>query len=152
MISELNTIQGSTASRYLSSSQSFLCMLQRVTSETSPASRLHAPYKLAATLDTEPRAKSYSGGGPTRVSSKHFQSALAWDCSPSPITFAQLATLLLLADRENTHAIMAPVPIAPKMIPKHQRSVNVSIVDLLGSLGSKTTGTLSPIRIRAQFV
>ena len=34
---ELNTIQGSTASRHLSSSQSFLCTLQRATSETSPA-------------------------------------------------------------------------------------------------------------------
>jgi len=56
MISELNTIQGSTASRYLSSSQSFLCTLQRVTSETSPGLRLHAPYKHAATLDTKPVA------------------------------------------------------------------------------------------------
>lgn len=81
MISELNTIQGSTASRYLSSSQSFLCTLQRVTSETSPTLRLHAPYKHAATLDTEPVATSYSGGSPTRLSSKHFQYARSPLCS-----------------------------------------------------------------------
>ncbi len=80
MISELNTIQGSTASRCLSSSRSFLCTLQRGTSETSPGLRLHAPYRHAATLDTEPLAKSYSGGCPTRLSSKHFQSARAWIC------------------------------------------------------------------------
>lgn len=33
------------------------------------------PYSFAATLDTEPPAKSYSGGCHTRLSSNHFQSA-----------------------------------------------------------------------------
>ena len=39
------------------------------------------PYSFAATLDTEPRAKSYSGGSHTRLSSNHFQSARALHCS-----------------------------------------------------------------------
>ena len=43
--------------------------------------RLHAPYRLAATLDTEPLAKSYSGGSRTRLSSNHFQSARSPLCS-----------------------------------------------------------------------
>jgi len=39
------------------------------------------PYTNAATLDTEPLARSYSGGVHTRLSSNHFQSARATDCS-----------------------------------------------------------------------
>ena len=38
-------------------------------------------YRHAATLDTEPLANSDSGGNRTRLSSSHFQSALALDCS-----------------------------------------------------------------------
>jgi hypothetical protein len=59
--SELNTVQGSTVSRYLSSSLSF-CVRFSQTFRTGNA----VPYSQAATLDTEPLAKSYSGGDPTR--------------------------------------------------------------------------------------
>jgi hypothetical protein len=52
-LSQLNTIQGGGAS----------------------------PYNQAATLDTEPLAKSYSGGSRSHLSSNHFQYARAWDCS-----------------------------------------------------------------------
>ena len=40
-----------------------------------------AKYTYAATLDTEPLARSYSGGIPTRSSSNHFQSARSRSCS-----------------------------------------------------------------------
>ena len=39
------------------------------------------PYSLAATLDTEPLAKSYSDGSLTRLYSNHFQYAPASHCS-----------------------------------------------------------------------
>lgn len=67
-ISELNTIQGGTATPYSSSSLPF-CV------------RFNAPLRVIArigtlaTLDTEPLARGYSGGIPTRSSSNHFQSA-----------------------------------------------------------------------------
>ena len=48
--------------------------------EASPTLRLHAPYKLAATLDTEPLAKSYSDGISPRLSTNHFQSARSRLC------------------------------------------------------------------------
>lgn len=41
---------------------------------------LGRPYTIAATLDTEPLARSYSGGVHTRLSSNHFQFARASDC------------------------------------------------------------------------
>jgi hypothetical protein len=37
-------------------------------------------YSNAATLDTEPLAKSYSGGSSSRLSSNHFQNARAFFC------------------------------------------------------------------------
>ncbi len=72
-ISELNTIQGGSAKPYLSSSLPF-CVRFNV------AFRL-VPYSNAATLDTEPPAKSYSGGSLTHLSSNHFQNARAFCCS-----------------------------------------------------------------------
>ena len=39
------------------------------------------PYTNTATLDTEPRARSYSGGVSSRLSSNHFQYARASFCS-----------------------------------------------------------------------
>jgi len=68
-LSELNTVQGSTVSRYLSSSLPF-CVRFNV-----------AVTRHAATLDTEPLAKSYSGGRRTHLSSNHFQYARARFCS-----------------------------------------------------------------------
>ena len=59
----------------------FLCTLQRGTSKTSPALRLHASYRHAATLDTKSLAKSYSDGSHPRLSSSHFLSATASICS-----------------------------------------------------------------------
>jgi hypothetical protein len=58
MFSELNLIQGSTASRYLSSSFHFLTTHQR---ETSFGLAPLTSYTHAASLDTEPLARSYSG-------------------------------------------------------------------------------------------
>jgi hypothetical protein len=62
-ISGLNTVQGSTVSRYLSTSLPF-CVRFNV------AVTIHA-----ATLDTGPVANSYSGGSRTHLSSNHFQYA-----------------------------------------------------------------------------
>ena len=62
-ISGLNTVQGSTVSRYLSTSLPF-CVRFNVTIT-----------RHAATLDTEPLAKSYSDGNHTRLFSNHFQYA-----------------------------------------------------------------------------
>jgi hypothetical protein len=45
-------------------------------------------YSLAATRDTEPLAKSYSGGDPTRLYSIHFQYARAIFCSSIIIWFS----------------------------------------------------------------
>jgi hypothetical protein len=39
-----------------------------------------SPYRHAATLDTEPLAKSYPGGNRTRLSSNHFRAARAPRC------------------------------------------------------------------------
>ena len=64
-LSELNTVQGSTVNRYLSSSLPF-CVRFNV-----------AVTRHAATLDTEPLAKSYSGGSRTHLFSNHFQYARA---------------------------------------------------------------------------
>ncbi len=62
-ISGLTTIQGWVASPCLSSSLSFCVRFNA------------AVTRHAATLDTEPRAKSYSGGSLTHLSSNHFQYA-----------------------------------------------------------------------------
>ena len=43
---------------------------------------LCCPYTNAARLDTEPLARSYSGGVRTRLSTNHFQSARPTLCSP----------------------------------------------------------------------
>jgi hypothetical protein len=64
------TVQGSTVSRYLSSSLPF-CVRFNV-----------AVTRHAATLDTKPLAKSYSGGIRTHLFSNHFQYARATHCSP----------------------------------------------------------------------
>ena len=61
----------------------FLCTLQRATSKTLPALRLHASYRHAATLDTGPLAKSYPRGIRPRLSSNHFQSARSRNCYPA---------------------------------------------------------------------
>ena len=66
-ISGLNTIQGWVASPYLSSSLPF-CVRFNVALQL-------VPYNNAATLDTEPPAKSYSGGSLTHLSLNHFQNA-----------------------------------------------------------------------------
>jgi hypothetical protein len=60
--SELNLIQGGTASPYLSSSLPFLTTHQ-------PATSAVTPYTLVASLDTEPVANSYSGEIHTHSSS-----------------------------------------------------------------------------------
>ncbi len=77
MFSELNLVQGLTASQHLSPSLPF-CLRFNVGFR-------HVPYTNAAKLDTEPVANSYSGGIRTRSSSSHFQSARAFhgslDCS-----------------------------------------------------------------------
>jgi hypothetical protein len=65
-ISGLNTVQGSTVSRYLSTSLPF-CVRFNVTVT-----------RRAATLDTEPLAKSYSDWIHTRLFSNHFQYARSW--------------------------------------------------------------------------
>ena len=75
-ISELNTVQGSTASRYLYSSLPF-CVRFNQALRIGKA----GPYSQAATRDTEPLAKSYSGGALTRLYSNHFQYAPAIFCS-----------------------------------------------------------------------
>jgi hypothetical protein len=71
MFSELNLVQGLTASQYLSPSLPF-CLRFNVGFR-------HVLYTNAAKLDTEPVASSYSGGVRTRSSSSHFQSAR---CNP----------------------------------------------------------------------
>ncbi len=70
---ELNTVQGSTVSRCLSSSLPFC---RRNYTGFKAAVTRHA-----ATLDTEPPAKSYSGGSRTQLFSNHFQYARACFCS-----------------------------------------------------------------------
>ena len=73
--SELNTVQGGTASPCLSSSLPFcLRFSQRLR---------RVPYTLAAKLDTEPAANSYSGGIYPRSFPDHFQFARSPLCSPS---------------------------------------------------------------------
>ena len=74
-ISELNTIQGGSAKPYLSSSLPF-CVRFNVAFRPMP-------YNNAATLDTEPPAKSYSGGSLTHLSSNHFQYARSSHCYPT---------------------------------------------------------------------
>ena len=59
IFSELNLVQGSTASRYLSPSLP-LCI------RSGQPLQLMVPNRLAAMLDTEPVASSYSGGVLTR--------------------------------------------------------------------------------------
>ena len=61
--------------------------------EASPTLRLHAPYKLAATLDTEPLAKSYSDGISPRLSTNHLQSARAWLGSATLAYFAEQTSI-----------------------------------------------------------
>ena len=73
----------------------FLCTLQRATSKTSPALRLHASYRHAATLDTGPLAKSYPRGNSPRVSSNHFQSARSPLCS---LRLAQFGSTFLMKE------------------------------------------------------
>jgi|JI10StandDraft_1071094.scaffolds.fasta_scaffold30244_6 hypothetical protein len=69
MISELNTVQGSTVSRYLSSSLPF-CVRFNV-----------AVTRHAATFDTGPVANSYPDGNRIQLFSNHFQYARAPHCS-----------------------------------------------------------------------
>jgi hypothetical protein len=76
--SELNTVQGSTVSRYLSTSLPF-CPKESLSCFNVPVTR-HA-----ATLDTEPRAKSYSGRSRTHLFSNHFQYARAMVCYPQVV-------------------------------------------------------------------
>ena len=68
----LNTIQGWVANPGLSSSLPF-CLRFNV-----------AVTRHAATLDTEPLAKSYSDGCSSRLSSNHFQNARAFYGYPTP--------------------------------------------------------------------
>jgi len=68
MISELNTVQGSTVSRYLSSSLPF-CVRSNVAATTQ-----------AATLDTGPVANSYPNGNRTHLFSIRFQYSRAYYC------------------------------------------------------------------------
>ena len=49
-------------------------------------------YRFAATLDTGPLAKSYPCGSLTRLSSNHFQSARACDCSAIEMEFYEIET------------------------------------------------------------
>jgi hypothetical protein len=51
-----------------------------------------ASYRLAATLDTEPLAKSDSGGNRTRLSSNHLQSARATLCYAVPVVHSNSLT------------------------------------------------------------
>ncbi len=77
-ISELNTIHSRTATPGPFILVSFLCTLQ-------PATSAKPPYTLAATLDTEPLARSYSGGIYPRLSSNHFQFARPPDCDANGV-------------------------------------------------------------------
>jgi hypothetical protein len=72
-LSELNTIQGGVASPCLSSSLPF-CPKNEI-----PCFNV-AVTRHAATLDTEPPAKSYPGGSRTHLFSNHFQYARASIC------------------------------------------------------------------------
>jgi len=69
-ISELNAIQGGRAIPLPFILTTSLCTLQ-------PATSASPPYTLAATLDTKPLARSYSGGVCTRLSTNHFRFARA---------------------------------------------------------------------------
>jgi len=55
-----------------------------------------SPYTLAATLDTEPLARSYSGGIYPRLSSNHFQFARPTFCYGRTVTISSLDDAILL--------------------------------------------------------
>ena len=97
MLSELNTIQGGTASPYLSSSLPF-CLRFNMTF------RGGAPYSHAAKLDTGLVTSDYPGGIPSRSSSNHFQFARPMFCSalPQSVSFAhvRLYSILCLLEAE----------------------------------------------------
>ena len=89
--------------------------------ETSPALRLHATYRLAATLDTGPVANSYPGGVHTRLSSTHFLSARSPLCSHSTHQaetgfaphhqrrkYRDSAAMVVVAETEETHRAEPP--------------------------------------------
>ena len=63
MLSELNLVQGLTASQYLSPSLPFCLRFNAgLRGKIAEAIRTLGPYTNTAKLDTEPLAKSYSGG------------------------------------------------------------------------------------------
>ena len=112
-LSELNTIQGGVASPCLSSSLPF-CVRFNV-----------AVTRHAATLDTEPLAKSYPGGSRTHLFSNHFQYARARFCS-SVFQSSWVSAFPFLYRRSDDR--MPSVPIVAK---KRQEASNTPAIGMV---------------------